>query len=82
VATVLFWIFSVLQFLVAIGLIAIVAMQTTKSEGLAGTLGGKSSISFQGRPGVEEQLQQWTTYLAVAFIVLSFIIAVFQMRIL
>lgn len=79
---VLFWIFSVLQFLVAIGLVAIVAMQTTKSEGLAGTLGGKSSVSFQGRPGVEEQLQHWTSYLAVAFLILSFIVSLFHLRIL
>jgi len=82
VTTFLFWFCAVLQFLVALGLIVIVALQTTKSEGLAGTLGGKASVSFQGRPGMEEQLQQWTTNLAVAFLVLSFVVSLFHLRIL
>lgn len=76
----LFWVFALLQFAVAVGLIAIVAAQTSKSEGLSGTLGGKTSLSFRGRPGMEEQLQQWTTYLAVAFLVLSLIVSVFYLR--
>lgn len=78
--TFLFWVFTILQFLTAVGLIVIVAVQTTKSEGLAGTLGGKTSVSFQGRPGMEEQLQQWTSYLAVAFLILSFIVSFFLLR--
>lgn len=78
--TVLFWFLILLQFLVALGLIAIVSAQTSKSEGLSGTLGGKTSLSFQGRPGMEEQLQQWTTYLAVGFLVLSFFVSLIQMR--
>lgn len=72
--------FGVLQFLVAVGLIVIVAVQTTKHEGLSGTLGGKSTASFRGRPGTEEQLQLYTTYLAYAFLVLSFIMALFYLR--
>ena len=74
---VLLVLFTILEFAVALGLIAIVAAQTTKSEGLTGTLGGKSSVSFHGRAGMEEQMQQWTTYLAVAFMVISAILAYF-----
>ena len=77
----LFYVFSFLQFIVTVGLIAIVAVQTSKSEGLSGTLGGSTSVSgFHGRPGMEEQLQQWTTYLAIGFLVLSFITSLFHLR--
>ena len=77
----LFYLFSVVQFLVTVGLIAIVALQTSKSEGLSGTLGGSTSVSgFHSRPGMEEQLQQWTTYLAIGFLILSFITSLFHLR--
>ncbi len=71
--------FALVQFVVCVGLVAIVASTTTKNEGLSGTLGGKASSSFHGRPGMEEQLQQYTTYLAVGFLVLSTILAYLQL---
>lgn len=74
------YIFNFLQFVVAVALVVIVTSQTTKSEGLAGTLGGKTTSSFQGRPGMDEQIQQYTTYLAYAFLVLSFISSFFNLR--
>jgi protein translocase SecG subunit len=50
-----------------------VVSQTTKHEGLGGTIGGRASSSFRGRPGIEDQLSRFTMYLAVAFMVLSFL---------
>lgn len=69
-------IFSVVQFAVAIGLIFIVAIQQTKSEGLGGVIGGKVTTSFKGKPGFEERLNSMTTYLGVTFFVASIIVAV------
>ena len=38
-----------LQILVCLGLLAIVMSQSTKSEGLTGTIGGKSESVFRGK---------------------------------
>jgi len=63
-------------FLICIALVAAILSQTTKSEGLSGTIGGGAPQSvFRGKKGVEEQLQAITNYLAIAFLILSIVIA-------
>jgi protein translocase SecG subunit len=57
---------------VSVGLVICVISQTTKHEGL-GVMGGSTQASFRGRPGLEDRLQQITMYLAVAFMVMSFL---------
>lgn len=58
----------------AIALIVLVGAQTTKSEGLTGTIGGKMSSSFsRGKLGKEDQLAEWTKWAAVAFMVTAFL---------
>lgn len=64
-----------LQVAVSIALIVVVAMQTTKSEGLTGTIGGQMTPSFKGKPGIEEQLRSWTIYISVAWFVVSILTA-------
>ncbi len=59
------------QFLSAVALIVLVMSQTTKSEGLSGTIGGKMSSSFRGRPGIDEKLSLFTKYAAISFMVLT-----------
>ncbi len=72
--------FLALQVLVAVGLIALTALTTTKSETQGGagfgwgTIGGKASSSIAG---LEDQLGRLTTILAVAFLVVSALAAVF-----
>ncbi len=66
--------FSLLQMLSAIALIAIVMSQATKSEGLSGTIGGKSESAFQGKPGFEDRLDEITKYAAITFLVVSAIV--------
>lgn len=68
-------IFVALQMLSAIALIAIVMSQATKSEGLSGTIGGKSESAFQGKPGFEERLSEITKWAAISFMVISAIMA-------
>jgi len=64
-----------LHFIVSVTLIVLVISQTTKHEGLGGTIGGASSTgSFRGRPGVEEQLARYTGYVATAFMFLSLLV--------
>ena len=46
-----------MQLLISIAFILIVMSQTTKNEGLTGTIGGNISPNFKGKPGREEQLQ-------------------------
>ena len=59
------------QILSALGLITLVISQTTKSEGLTGTIGGKASASFRGRPGIDEKLADLTKWCAIAFMASS-----------
>ena len=61
--------------LAAIALIVLLAVQTTKQEGLSGTIGGRVESAYRGRPGMEEQLKSVTGFAAgtfvVAFLILS-----------
>jgi len=66
--------------LICAGLITLVLLQTTKSEGLSGSIGGTSQSIFRGKKSTEEQLSHWTSYLAIAFLVGAVLIAVFTYR--
>ncbi len=66
---------SIVQVLLALGLIFIVSIQTTKSEGLSGTIGGQVTSSFKGKPGFEERLNDITKYLGIGFFVVSVLVA-------
>jgi protein translocase SecG subunit len=69
--------FITLQMISAIALIAIVMSQATKSEGLTGTIGGKTESAFQGKPGIEERLGEITKWAAITFMVMSAIVSYF-----
>ncbi len=71
---------SVLQVAAALGLIFVVAIQQTKNEGLGGTIGGKVTSSFKGKPGFEDRLNDLTKYLGIGFFVLSILVAVTMNR--
>ena len=65
---------TILQFLSSLVLIVLVISQTTKSEGLTGTIGGKSSSSFRGKPGIDDMLSNLTKWSAIAFMVSSILV--------
>jgi protein translocase SecG subunit len=50
-------------------IIVAVAMQTTKSEGLSGVIGGKSSSTFR-KGGLDDLLEKVTKYSAIGWAVL------------
>jgi preprotein translocase subunit SecG len=58
----------------AIALVALLAVQTTKQEGLSGTIGGRVESAY-GRVGAEEQLKRITGFTAVVFVVTGFILS-------
>lgn len=66
----------VLQVIFAVALIFIVAMQTTRHEGLSGTVGGQVSSQFRGKLGRDEQLAMITRYIAVGFFLVSLLVAI------
>ena len=66
----------VLQGLISIALVAIVMSQTTKNEGLTGTIGGNVSANFKGKPGFEERLQSYTRYLGIAWFAVSILVGI------
>lgn len=59
----------------AIGLIVLLAVQTTKQEGLSGTIGGRVESAYRGRLGAEEQLKRLTGWIAVLFVICAFILS-------
>ena len=64
-------ILTAIQVVAAIGMVIVILMQTTKSEGLSGTIGGKATTTFRGKPGTEEKLSQYTKWTAITFMVTS-----------
>jgi len=68
----------IIYLLVGLGLIASVASQTSKSEGLRGTLGGKvEAAPFLRKKTWEDQLDRITGTLAWSFLLLSTVIVLF-----
>ena len=61
--------------LAAVGLVILLAVQTTKQEGLSGTIGGRVESAYRGRMGADEQLQRLTAWVAGAFVVTGFFLS-------
>jgi preprotein translocase subunit SecG len=64
----------ILQFLISLGLIAVVTAQSSKGEGL-GSIGGGAQLFFAANKGLEAFLNRITVWLAVAFMVSSIVVA-------
>ena len=65
---------SFLQILSALVLIGITMSQSTKNEGLSGSIGGKTESAFS-KPGFEEKLDVITRVCAITFMVISALVA-------
>ncbi len=59
----------------ALALIALLAVQTTKQEGLSGTIGGRVESNYRGRVGFDAQLARLTGGIAVAFVVIATLVS-------
>lgn len=59
----------------AIALVFLLAIQTTKQEGLTGSIGGRVESAYRGRLGAEEQLKRLTGFVAATFVISAFILS-------
>ena len=59
----------------SVALIVLLAVQTTKQEGLTGSIGGRVESAYRGRLGADEQLKRITGYVAVVFVVAAFVLS-------
>ncbi|HVA38295.1 MAG TPA: preprotein translocase subunit SecG [Candidatus Dormibacteraeota bacterium] len=60
----------------ALVMVVLMAVQTTKNEGLGiGSIGGQRESLYRGRLGRDEQLARITTYVAIGFVAIGFIIS-------
>lgn len=59
----------------ALMLIGLLAVQTTKQEGLSGTIGGRVDSAYRGRLGFEGQIARVTGIVAVTFVVIATLVS-------
>ncbi len=52
----------------AVALVVLLAVQTTKQEGLSGTIGGRVESAYRPRLGFDQQLQRITQIVALTFV--------------
>ncbi len=69
-------ILMVIHLIIGIGLVVAVLLQPGKSAGISGAIAGAGETIFGRQKGMDEFLERLTTYLAVAFMVLSVLIAI------
>ena len=69
-------ILSIIYFIVALALIAIVMLQSGKSAGLSGAIAGVADtfMSKNKAKGWDAKLARWTKWLAIGFMLLSLIV--------
>jgi preprotein translocase subunit SecG len=68
---ILLTIIQALFILTSLVLIVLMSMQTTKNEGLSGSIGGRSESAYRGRLGLDQQLTRLTGGIASAYVVLA-----------
>jgi protein translocase SecG subunit len=67
--------FAAIFILLAISLIVLLAFQTTKQEGLSGTIGGRVESAYRPRLGFDQQLARTTSWVAIAFVFFGFLLS-------
>ena len=55
----------------AVALVGLMSVQTTKNEGLSGSIGGRAESAYRGRLGLDQQLKLLTNGFAIAFVLLA-----------
>ncbi len=67
---------TVIYILICIGLIATVLLQSGRSAGLSGAIGGGAQSLFGKKKGLDDFFSKISTGLAISFMVLAIIITV------
>ena len=66
----------IVDVLVCLGLIAVILLQSSKSAGVSGVIGGASEQFFGKKKGLDELLAKISAVLAAVFFVLTLIIVI------
>lgn len=64
-----------LQVLISLGLIATILLQSGRSAGLSGAIAGGAQALFGKKKGIDDLLNRISTVLAVAFLVITLVVA-------
>ena len=69
-------VFTVIQLLACLFLIAVILLQSGKSSGLSGAIGGSNeSYSFKAKSKTwDAKFARWTKWVALAFVLLTFVL--------
>ena len=65
----------VLEVIACLGLIATVLLQSGKSAGMSGSIAGGAE-TFLGKKGMDEKFELWSKIFAVAFMVITLVMAI------
>jgi preprotein translocase subunit SecG len=68
--------FGAVFILSALLFVGLLAIQTTKQEGLSGTIGGRVDSAYRGRLGFDGQIARITGGVAVTFVVVATIVSI------
>jgi protein translocase SecG subunit len=68
--------FAALFVVLAVGLVLLLAVQTTKQEGLSGTIGGRVESAYRPRLGFDQQLARFTSYVALSMVFFAVILSI------
>lgn len=70
---------TILDVILALGIIAAVLLQSGKSAGLSGSIAGGAEMLFGGKKkGLDELLSKLTKWIALAFLLVTIILAFFE----
>lgn len=69
---------TILHILFCVGVIAGVLLQSGRSAGLSGAIGGGAERVFGKRKGMDEVLVRWTTILSVGFMLSALVLTVLR----
>jgi len=67
--------FAAMFMLCAVALVILLAVQTTKQEGLTGTIGGRVEANYRPRLGFDQQLQRITSVVAIGFVFFALVVS-------
>ncbi|MBD5635970.1 MAG: preprotein translocase subunit SecG [Candidatus Eremiobacteraeota bacterium] len=68
--------FAALFLILAVGLVLLLAFQTTKQEGLSGTIGGRVESAYRPRLGFDQQLARLTSYVAIGMVFFAVVLSI------
>jgi protein translocase SecG subunit len=68
--------FAALFLFLAVSLVLLLAVQTTKQEGLSGTIGGRVESAYRPRLGFDQQLARLTSYVAIGMVFFAVVLSI------